>query len=212
LVELDSEFGARCEYGSFEGAMLYDLSTRPDLDGISMLVDFCPGADEDCACDVLVSGVGTDMIDDISGATSGGALSGEVHRNGIVLEQRCADGSCVDGTCACVPALVFAAADGSLDVPPVSTEAITVAMGEEVCRLADSGECDFVMWSLDAVVWTSGFPDAIGTTVVVEQGQTAGGEDFADLTVRGLRASGYDCGGELPRVGAWAAWGTFEGI
>ena len=111
-----------------------------------------------------------------------------------------------------MPTLVFAAVDGSLDLPPVTTEAVTVGLGEEVCRFTDSGECDFVMWNLHVVTWVSGFPGAIGTETIVEQGQTVRGEDFAGLTVRGLRANGFDCGGELPRAGAWAAWGAFEGI
>jgi hypothetical protein len=43
--------------GPFDGALLYDLSTWPDIDGISLLVDFCPGADADCLCDVVVGAV-----------------------------------------------------------------------------------------------------------------------------------------------------------
>lgn len=212
-VDVRSELGGRCEFGAFRGAAFYDVSTLPSVDGLSLLVDFCPDADADCMCDVTVSGVGTDIIDDIAAASEGGLLAGEVQPTGIVLERPCADGECTDGTCACVPTLVLAAVDGSLDAPPVHTDAVTVAPGDEVCRTTDSsGECDFVMWNLRVATWVSGFPGAIGSETVVEQGQTVRGEAFGGVSVRGLRSSGLDCGGELPRTGAWVAWGSFEGI
>ncbi len=199
--------------GSFEEAFLYDMSTLPTHDGISMLMDFCPGADADCICDVVVTGIGTDVLDDVVGATSAGGLSGELHPNGIVLEIPCADDiDCGGGTCACVPTLVLAAADGALDDPPVRTEAVTVSQGPELCRTTDSGECDFVMWGLSAVTWTSGFPGAIGTEVTFEQGQTVRRDGPGGVSLRGIRASGYECAGELRRAAAWAAWGYFEGV
>jgi hypothetical protein len=208
-VDVSSETGARCGYGSFDGAAIYDVSARPDVDGVAFRIDFCPDADDNCACDVVVSGVGSDVGADLASAPSS-LLSVEVAPRGIVIERPCGDPGCGAGMCACVPTLVFAAVDGSLDDPPVRTEAVTAGYGTEVCRLADSGECDFVMWSLSLVAWSSGFPGAIGTEIVLEQGATVRGEDFTGLSLRSLRASGLDCGDGPPREGAWAAWLVFD--
>lgn len=211
-VALGFEGGVGCEFGEHEGAQINDLGLQAD--GIVILADLCPYDDEDCQCAIAVGGVGGDILEDLAGISTTGLVRLDIAPGGIVIERPCADDPCDGGgDCECPADLLFAAMDGPPSAPPVHTEALSASYAGELCRVSDSGLCDYVMWGLELVSWSPGFPGPIGTAVTLEQGQTIrGGEHLPGLSARVLRSSGMECGAVEEVPAAWVAWATVPGV
>ncbi len=47
-----------CAYGHHEGAVITAVSAEPASNGVRLRADFCPDADADCRCDIVVAGTG----------------------------------------------------------------------------------------------------------------------------------------------------------
>lgn len=197
-VELETIGARSCAFGEYVDVALYSASAVDD--GIELLFDACPDADDDCRCRATVHGVGADAVP----TPPSGLLSASITPSGIVFEAPC-ETDCT-GPCSCVADLAFVAVDGQLEAPPVTAEMVTASWGEVLCVMTDASECDYALAELELVTWTSGFPGAIGTSQTLEQGQTEVDADSGALTLRVLRSSYPICGGDLPRSAAWVAW------
>ncbi len=57
---------ANCDATHVEGADLREIVAVPEEDGIRLRFDFCPTADADCRCDVVLTNVGADVASQLA--------------------------------------------------------------------------------------------------------------------------------------------------
>jgi len=190
----------RCRVTHVDDMAIYAVEPAPDDDGIRIRADFCPGADADCRCDLVVANVGTDVAPSVL-PTAGLTLdvmpgSGFVGSGIFVSIQEAPRCRC-DG-CACSLALVLYAADTTPETAPHVPPEVSFARGGEVCP--EGEPLGAGTWNV-AVVLPSGAVDVPAGTE----------RAFGAIRVRGIRdvdvfAPFAACAGCATPHGSWIAW------
>jgi hypothetical protein len=189
-----------CTPGTYPGSALYGIDSVPD--GLRLSIDTCPDADDDCRCAVTVLGGHAGLAGEI--ARPVGAVTATFAETGVLIEQQ--SSGCPMDDFSCVPTLVFAAMDGSLDAPPIDPASLDVYWGDAPERGPDCASTGF---ALTLTSWASGFPGPIGTeyTGVVEGVPQRMPEN--GVTFRAVRANVRACPDErVARTAAWTAWAS----
>jgi len=198
-VEAVTSDVARCDVRHVENASLMAVEASPADDGLRLRFDFCPAADADCRCDVVVSNVGTERAADITPLAS--AIVDLQVGDGPMLApsitvQRTAVCDCLG--CPCSYSLHFHAASGMTFPGASVAPGLSFSSGAAVCE--PSG-CEFGGTSALHVVADTGEGDvAAGTTL-----------DLGAFHVRSVRdvevlAPCAACAGCASPYGAWLAW------
>jgi hypothetical protein len=122
----------RCAVLHVDGIRVNALEAVPEEDGIRLHADFCPDADADCRCDIVIGNVGVDvapsevLVASLTLDVRQGAGPGTF----VALQEapRCR----CDG-CPCSLALVLYAADIDPDFAPSLPPELNVTRGSPVC-------------------------------------------------------------------------------
>jgi len=124
-----------CAYGHHEGAVISSVSAEPATDGLRLRADFCPDADADCRCDIVITGAG--RLDVARLPFPRAALTIDVDHQHLVVRKA---PTCRCDGCGCDMFLAFVAShedpDTARDLPPE----ISFARGSVICPT--TGGCD----------------------------------------------------------------------
>lgn len=188
----------RCRVTHVEGIAITAVEPAPADDGIRLRADFCPDADADCRCDVVIANVGTDVAPSVlpSGLLTLDVRAGSDPFGGAFVSIQQSPRCRCDG-CACSLSLVLYAADVDPDMAPSLPPELAFARGSEVCP--DMG-CTSGTWNV-AVRYPGG-------TLEVPQGsERADGaihvRSVRDVDVFAPCAACAFCG---TAHGSWIAW------
>ena len=190
---------ARCMTSHVAGASLTGIATAPADDGIRLHFDFCPNADADCRCDVVVTNVGTDIASTLSPNTNVtiDLQPGEGFFPGAFLSITKIPTCQCDG-CGCSEPLYLYAANAPPDFARAVPVPMTFSRGALVCAPSD---CTFGgTWRLHAR-GDAGEADVAGGTT----------RDLGSVHVRSVRdvevfGPCAACAGCDTPIGAWVAW------
>lgn len=190
---------ARCEVTHVEDASLTGVEPSPADDGLRLRFDFCPSADADCRCDVVVSNVGTERAADLAPLASAivdlQVGEGPMSSPSLTVQRRAV---CDCLGCPCSYPLHFHAGSGMTFPGASVAPGLSFSTGAAVCE--PSG-CDFGGSSALHVVADTGEGDvAAGATL-----------DLGAFHVRSVRdvevlAPCAACAGCASPYGAWLAW------
>jgi hypothetical protein len=197
-VEPVTTDAARCMVTHVDGATLIGVDAAPSDDGLRFHFDFCPNADADCRCDVVVTHVGSDIASTLgpaSGLTV--ALSTSPGFFPLAYLSITKVPTCQCDACPCSEPLYFYAASG----PPTSARDVPAPMAFSEGAIVCPDNCSpGGSWMLHARSDT-------GETDVPGGAQREIGSihvrSVHDVQVFGPCADCAFCG---THVGAWAAW------
>ncbi len=131
-VTLDAD---RCRVTHVDLITVSGIEAAPE-DGIRIHADFCPSADADCRCDLVVTHVGSDLAErfafDPFSTLSLDVQPGEDEIGAVFVSVRQAPRCRCDG-CACSLSFAFYAATAPPDLAPALPPELTFGIGAEVC-------------------------------------------------------------------------------
>ena len=190
-VEPITSLPGRCDGSHAEGVGVYGVEPAPADDGIRIHADYCPDADDDCRCDLVVANVGTDLAAAMLIPAGGLTLDVGPTSLRVTTVPTC---ECLG--CPCSYALVLDAADALLSAAPAELE---LSQGGLVCP--EPAPCTSATWRLRAA--------SAGDVVEIPVGEdrdVAGivhVRSVRDVDVYGPCAACGTCG-ELRS--SWVAW------
>jgi hypothetical protein len=187
-ITMDRE---RCDPRHVEGALITGVDATPN--GIRIHADYCPGTDADCRCDLVVTGVGSDLTDAITPATDSVSIDWAETFISIQAMPRCR----CDG-CACSLWLVFYAASTLLTPLPFAPPELTFAPGAEICPAPM--DCESPKWLLRATTPSETFDVVRGADVV------SGAIHVRSVRDVDLFAPCADCALCGTPQGGWVTW------
>jgi hypothetical protein len=194
-VEALTADASRCEPRSVEGVAIYGVEPAPEDDGIRIHADYCPGADADCRCDLVVSGVGSDLADLVR--LPSGGLTVELPSDSAL--RITTEPTCECASCACSYALVLEAAYQPLSE---AFHEIQLEPGSAVCPVSTE-PC--------ALLWSTLRATAQGESVEVPADEDRTIAGAVHVRARGsvfesAPACTTECSSCAPPRGAWVAW------
>ncbi len=178
-----------------------EITPDPATDGLRFRVDSCPGGADPCVRTFLVTGVGADLVDELSWAPRSPMASMlatmHVTPHDFILQNSCGD---------CLPDLLFAAHDDAGAEPtPELPSGFIVGKGNLTCGGRDPGPSGGASHRY-AVRLTVGV--SLGTTDTLEADEgdetVARPEGGAIYGLRDLRSSATACATSTPL--AWVAF------
>lgn len=190
---------ARCDVTHAENVTLSGVDPDPATNGVRVHFDLCPAADADCRCDVVVSGIGTDVaamlgpepsvVVDL--ATGSGFVPGAF----LAITK---PGDCACAGCGCAEPLYLYAGNVSPEAAPLVPASVVFSRGAAGCPNVD---CTYAgSWLLHA--------RALGIELDVPGGAT---RTLGPVLVRSLRdveifAPCRRCDTCDQPLGAFVAW------
>lgn len=182
-----------CAASHVEGLRIAGIDAEPAENGLRIHADYCPDADADCRCDLVVSNVGVDVVTGLGIVGVRATLDvSDSH-----LSVHGLDGRCDCPSCGCDTSAFFYAADASPDDAPDRPARTVFSSGAVVC--ASATRCGSIdVHYLDVGVDDVGQPVREGDTVMLD-----------GVSIRSIRApyTTCDCPGCRPGASAaWAAW------
>jgi hypothetical protein len=190
---------ANCAPTRIEGADLRAITPVPEEDGIRLHFDFCPTADADCRCDVVLTNVGSDVAAQLAPLypVDVEVHAGEEPMSMPYLSVRKTP-MCECEGCGCSLPLYLHAGSSMPSAAAALPPGMSFSVGASVCAAED---CLFG-GSSDLHVTTEG-----------GEGDVHGGEtqDLGGTRVRSVRdveilAPCAACAGCASPYGAWIAW------
>ena len=119
-----------CAYGHVEGASITGVEPDVAVDGVRIHTDFCPGADRDCRCDIVLGHVGADLgmlplLEPRAGVTL------DVDRNRLAITKV---PTCECDGCGCdIPFQLYASVDDPAHALDVPSGGISFGLGDVTC-------------------------------------------------------------------------------
>ena len=188
-VRLETIVG-RCAFNFFEGMFIEEVAEVPEENGIRFRVDTYL-RDFPRRCDIVVSGVGSEVLRTLSARLQTGPIEIEGDERTLSLREPLGD--------------IFFAADGPVDqtdeLPPlIRPLGYEFATKDESC--VDEGGCRFTDWSFEVTHRSASLGEE--ETLVFREGQE---RRFSaePVLLRNIRSSHFGCEG-LRRENVWAMW------
>lgn len=199
-VEAITADTARCDARYIEAAALTGVSAEPAEDGIRLHFDYCPDADADCRCDVIVTHVGTDVAAEVQAQypVDVDLAPGEsaAFPNGFVSIRK--QPACACDGCPCSLPLHFYAASAMPGAERSLLPDFSFGQGAEICPAVG---CDFGGTTALSVTTEVGPTD-------VRRGETVslGATRVRSVHDVEILAPCAACAGCASPYGSWAAW------
>lgn len=186
----------RCAPTHAEGASLLGTEAAPADRGIRVHMDYCPSADADCRCDIVVTEVGTELAARVRPEAG---LTVDVGPRFVSI-QRIPSCECLGCPCS-LPLVLHAATDDPVSAPFLPPD-LELSQGDVVCPAPAA--CVSGTWSLRAA--------AFGSVVQVPEGTQV---SLGAISVRSVHdvyvfapcAACAEC--DTPRA-SWAAWVSLD--
>jgi hypothetical protein len=190
---------ARCDVTHVMDATLIAVEPAPDVDGVRVRFDFCPAADADCRCDVILTNVGTDVASELTPLSS---VTVDLHAGAdpmsgpYLVVQKVPSCECLG--CGCALPLHLYAGSGLPGSTPGLRDAVALSLGDELCPATD---CTFG-GSRRLLAMSQGVAAQIPGGATADLGATRV-RSVRDLEVLAPCAACAGCG---QPYGAWIAW------